>query len=81
MICDCRSGKGVKAFTPNVKNLLSDLLAKRKAKGIVGQALRVMVVGIPNVGKSSFINRISKGRQNQGRGQTRCYKRRSVGIS
>jgi ribosome biogenesis GTP-binding protein ylqF len=60
MICDCRSGKGVKAFTPNVKNLLSDLLAKRKAKGIVGQALRVMVVGIPNVGKSSFINRISK---------------------
>lgn len=60
MICDCRSGKGVKAFTPNVKNLLSDLLAKRKAKGIVGQSLRVMVVGIPNVGKSSFINRISK---------------------
>ena len=52
MICDCRSGKGVKAFTPNVKNLLSDLLAKRKAKGIVGQALRVMVVGIPNVGIS-----------------------------
>ena len=60
MICDCRSGKGVKAFTPNVKNLLSDLLVKRKAKGIVGQSLRVMVVGIPNVGKSSFINRISK---------------------
>ena len=60
MICDCRSGKGVKAFTPNVKNLLSDLLAKRKAKGLVGQSLRVMVVGIPNVGKSSFINRISK---------------------
>ena len=60
MICDCRSGKGVKAFTPNVKNLLSDLLAKRKAKGIVGQSLRVMVVGIPNVGKSSFINKLCK---------------------
>jgi len=59
MICDCRSGKGVKAFLPNVKSVLSDLLAKRKAKGFVGNSLRVMVVGIPNVGKSSFINRLS----------------------
>lgn len=60
MICDCRSGKGVKTFIPNVKSVLSDLLQKRKAKGFIGRSLRVMVVGIPNVGKSSFINRLSK---------------------
>lgn len=60
MVCDCRSGKGVKSFIPTVKSLLSDLLQKRKAKGFVGRALRVMVVGIPNVGKSSFINRMAK---------------------
>ncbi len=59
MVCDCRSGKGVKSFVPNVKGVLSELLAKRKAKGFIGRPLRVMVVGIPNVGKSSFINRLS----------------------
>lgn len=60
MVCDCRSGKGVKAFIPTTKSLLRDLLEKRKAKGFIGRALRVMVVGIPNVGKSSFINRMAK---------------------
>lgn len=60
MVCDCRSGKGVKSFIPNVKNVLSDVLQKRKSKGFIGRSLRVMVVGIPNVGKSSFINRMSK---------------------
>ncbi len=60
IVCDCRSGNGVKSFLPAVKSVLSDLLAKRKAKGFIGRPLRVMVVGIPNVGKSSFINRLSK---------------------
>ncbi|MBE6879687.1 MAG: ribosome biogenesis GTPase YlqF [Ruminococcaceae bacterium] len=60
LICDCRSGKGVNSFIPAVKSVLSDLLQKRKAKGFIGRPLRVMVVGIPNVGKSSFINRLSK---------------------
>ncbi|MCH5323888.1 MAG: ribosome biogenesis GTPase YlqF [Eubacterium sp.] len=59
VICDCRSGKNVKSFIPAVRSVLSDVLAKRRAKGFVGSALRVMVVGIPNVGKSSFINRLS----------------------
>ena len=39
--------------------VLKDLIETRKAKGMVGAPLRVMVVGIPNVGKSSFINRMS----------------------
>ncbi|MBQ8790975.1 MAG: ribosome biogenesis GTPase YlqF [Ruminiclostridium sp.] len=60
LICDCRSGKGVNSFIPAVKSVLSALLQKRKAKGFIGRPLRVMVVGIPNVGKSSFINRLSR---------------------
>ena len=56
---DCRSGKGLNAFVPAVKELLADLLARRQAKGMVGGTLRVMVAGIPNVGKSSFINRLA----------------------
>ena len=57
---DCKSGKGLKAFTSALENqVLIDLIETRKAKGMVGAPLRVMVVGIPNVGKSSFINRMS----------------------
>lgn len=57
---DCKYGKGLKAFTSALENqVLKDLIETRKAKGMVGAPLRVMVVGIPNVGKSSFINRMS----------------------
>ena len=58
--CDCRSGKGISRFLPTVKTLLSDLIERRKSRGMIGKALRLMVVGIPNVGKSSFINRMAK---------------------
>ena len=58
--CDCRSGKGINKFLPAVKKLLSDLIERRKKRGMIGKALRLMVVGIPNVGKSSFINRMAK---------------------
>ena len=54
---DCKSGKGVASFPGAVKNLLSDKLRVYAEKGQTGRALRVMVAGIPNVGKSSFINR------------------------
>ena len=57
LVCDCRSGKGINRFLPLLKQKLSDLLERRRAKGMIGKALRIMVVGIPNVGKSSFINR------------------------
>lgn len=57
---DCKSGKGLKSFTSALEQqLLKDLIEMRKAKGMVGTPIRVMVVGIPNVGKSSFINRMS----------------------
>ena len=63
LCCDCRSGKGVKDFVPMLKKQLSDLLEKRRSKGMIGKALRIMVVGIPNVGKSSFINRMANSRK------------------
>lgn len=58
---DCKSGTGLKSFTPAVKELLSDRLDALREKGMGGKALRVMVAGIPNVGKSSFINKIVGG--------------------
>lgn len=60
IVCDCRSGKGINRFLPSVKTLLSELIERRKKRGMIGKALRLMVVGIPNVGKSSFINRMAK---------------------
>ena len=58
---DCKSGTGLKQFVPAVKDLLSERLTALKEKGMGGKALRVMVAGIPNVGKSSFINKIIGG--------------------
>jgi len=57
---DSQSGKGVDAFGPLLKKLLHQKLERNRAKGMVGKPLRAMVVGIPNVGKSSFINRAAK---------------------
>ena len=57
---DCRSGRGVNKFVPAEKSVLKDMLAKYEAKGMTGRVIHVMVVGIPNVGKSSFINRLAK---------------------
>ncbi len=56
---DCKSGKGISAFKDTVKTALAEKLEAYAKKGMVGKPLRVMVVGIPNVGKSSFINRIA----------------------
>lgn len=56
---DCKSGKGLELFKTTVKKILEDKLNAYKAKGMAGKALRVMVAGIPNVGKSTFINRIA----------------------
>ena len=56
---DAKSGKGVGSFAPAVRRLLKDKLAAYEAKGQVGRPLRVMIPGIPNVGKSTFINRVA----------------------
>lgn len=56
---DCKTGKGINNFKDKVKEILAEKLKQFQAKGMVGKPLRVMVVGIPNVGKSTFINRIA----------------------
>lgn len=58
---DCRSGKGLNQLIPTVRLALKDKIASWEQKGMVGRTIRVMVVGIPNVGKSSLINRMAKG--------------------
>ena len=55
---DCKSRKGIAAFTPAVRQLLHEKIQRDAAKGM-SKALRIMVVGIPNVGKSTLINQIS----------------------
>lgn len=57
---DCKSGKGINRFVPTLNHVLNQKLTFLKNKGMVNPILRVMIVGIPNVGKSSFINRIAK---------------------
>ena len=56
---DARSGRGVNAFPAAVRELLRDKLAEYERKGQSGRGLRVMVLGIPNVGKSTFINKVA----------------------
>lgn len=57
--CDCKSGNGTAQFMPLLKEVLAELLERRDQKGMSGRMTRIMVVGIPNVGKSSFINRMA----------------------
>lgn len=56
---DCRSGKGVERFLPAVRELLGEQLQAWADRGQIGRPIRLMVAGIPNVGKSTFINRIA----------------------
>lgn len=56
---DCKSRKGINQFAPAVRTLLAEKLARYAEKGQVGRPLKLMVVGIPNVGKSTFINQIA----------------------
>ena len=56
---DCKSGKGLEKFRDEVKQLLKSKIESNIAKGMPGKSLKLMVVGIPNTGKSTFINRIS----------------------
>lgn len=57
---DCKSGRGLNKFAPAVNNVLAERRERLKAKGMVNPMLRIMIVGIPNVGKSSFLNKVAK---------------------
>ena len=56
---DCRTGKGLNNYIIAVREVLKDVIKKNEDRGMPGKALRIMVVGIPNTGKSSFINRMA----------------------
>lgn len=56
---DCRSGRGLGAFMPLVREMLAEEISRWEAKGMTGRPVRMMIVGIPNVGKSSLINRLA----------------------
>ena len=58
--CDSNTGKGINKIEKTILNLMQEEQEKNSLKGRTGKPIRVLVLGIPNVGKSSFINRISK---------------------
>ena len=57
---NAKGGVGTEKFAAAVRELLKEKLAAYAAKGQVGRVVRVMVLGIPNVGKSTFINKVAK---------------------
>ena len=57
---DCKSGKGVSSFAEAIRFVLKDKIEALAAKGQAGKPIRAMILGIPNVGKSTFINKVAK---------------------
>ena len=60
VLTDSNSGKGIKECVAKIEEIMSEELKVQTEKGRIGRKIRAMILGIPNVGKSSFINRISK---------------------
>lgn len=59
MTTDCKSGKNVNNVITLARSVLKETIEKWAQKGMVGRPIRLMIVGIPNVGKSSLINRLA----------------------
>ena len=60
LLTDAKTGKGVKEFSLTIQEALREQIARWREKGQVGRKVRVMVVGVPNVGKSTFINQVAR---------------------
>ena len=60
---DCRSGSGLGQLVPVVRSVMKEELERRERRGMAGQPIRMMIVGIPNAGKSSLINRLANAKR------------------
>ncbi len=60
VLTDSNSGKGIDECVRKIEKIMEEYLKEQAEKGRIGRKIKAMVLGIPNVGKSSFINRISK---------------------
>ena len=63
ILVDCLTGEGLSKILPAIKLLLKDKIERYESKGMVGRRLFAMVLGIPNVGKSTLINKLSGGKK------------------
>ena len=63
LLIDCVTGEGIAKIGDAVRGILADKIARNEAKGMAGRRLSAMIVGIPNVDKSSLINRLAGGRR------------------
>ncbi len=59
IITDVTTGEGIGSITPAIRSILGDKIERYEEKGMTGRRLKAMIVGIPNVGKSSLINKLS----------------------
>ena len=60
VITDANNGNGTKNVIKAVRDVYKEEQEKYDNKGRIGKSIRIMILGIPNVGKSSFINRITR---------------------
>jgi ribosome biogenesis GTPase A len=63
ILTDCVTGEGLNKLGPTIRTVLAEKIARYEQKGMHGKRLRAMVLGIPNVGKSSLINRLAGGKR------------------
>ena len=63
LLIDCVTGDGIAKIGDAVRGILADKIARNEARGMAGRRLSAMIVGIPNVGKSSLINRLAGGKR------------------
>ncbi len=63
VVIDAVTDSGIPTLSDAVREVMADKLEKYKTKGMEGRKLRAMIVGIPNVGKSSLINRLAGGKR------------------